>query len=85
MAKIEIYTTMLCPFCFRAKGLLKQKGVEFDEIAVDMDMAKRREMMERANGGHTVPQIFIDDQSIGGFSELSELEMCGELDEMLAD
>ncbi len=84
MANVTIYTTMLCPYCFRAKALLEQKGVAYDEIDVGMDADKRAEMEERANGGYTVPQIFINDQHVGGSDELAALEAAGKLDDLLA-
>ncbi len=84
MANVTIYTTMLCPYCFRAKALLEQKGVAYDEIDVAMDADKRAEMEERANGGYTVPQIFINDQHVGGSDELAALEAAGKLDDLLA-
>ena len=83
MARIEIYTTMLCPYCYRAKKLLAQHGAEFTEIDVMMDGAKRREMIERAGGRRTVPQIFIGGKHIGGSDELYALERAGQLDAML--
>ncbi len=84
MAKVTIYTTMMCPFCSRATSLLKHKGVEFEEIDVTFSGKKRRQMMEMAEGRHTVPQIFIDEVPIGGSDELVDLEMSGELDQLLA-
>ena len=84
MAKVTIYTTMMCPFCSRATSLLKQKGVEFEEIDVTFSSKKRRQMMEMAEGRHSVPQIFIDEVPIGGSDELVYLEMSGELDQLLA-
>lgn len=78
-----MYTTAFCPFCTRAKNLLKQKSVEFTEISVDGDPALRQQMMERSGGGRTVPQIFIDGKSIGGSDELVALEISGELDRLL--
>lgn len=84
MAKVTIYTTMMCPFCSRATSLLKRKGVEFGEIDVTFSGKKRRQMMEMAEGRHTVPQIFIDEVPIGGSDELVDLEMSGELDQLLA-
>ncbi len=84
MAKVEIYTTTFCPYCSRAKELLDRKGVAYDEIDVMMDSAKRREMMERAEGRHTVPQIFINGAGIGGCDELHGLERAGKLDLLLA-
>ena len=83
MATVEIYTTLFCPFCVRAKSLLKKKGVAFEEIEVDGDPARRQEMMARSGGRYTVPQIFIDDKSIGGSDELAALERSGELDTLL--
>ena len=84
MAHVTIYTTMLCPFCYRAKALLSDKGVAFDEIDVGMDPDKRQEMQSRAHGRHTVPQIFIDDTHVGGCDDLYALERAGKLDAMLA-
>jgi glutaredoxin 3 len=83
MARVEIYSTMFCPFCYRAKHLLEAKGAEFDEIDVSMSPGRRREMMERADGHYTVPQIFIDNVHIGGCDELHALEASGELDRLL--
>lgn len=82
MANIEIYTTAYCPYCIRAKMLLGQKNVTFTEIKVDQDQQRRREMMVRSRR-HTVPQIFIDDQHIGGCDELYALDRQGELDPLL--
>ena len=84
MAKVEIYTTPICGFCVAAKRLLESKDVEFDEFNVMMKPALRAEMMQRANGGRTVPQIFIDDEPIGGCDDLFALEQAGKLDAMLA-
>jgi len=83
MAKVEIYTGMFCGYCERAKRLLKQKGVDYVEIPVDMDPDARRAMMERAHGRHTVPQIFIDGAHVGGSDELHALDRAGKLDPML--
>ena len=83
MAKVEMYSSMFCPFCARAKHLLGQKGVEFDEIDVDTSPGRRNEMLQRANGRHTVPQIFIDDHHVGGSDDLAALERDGKLDGML--
>ncbi|WP_420403418.1 glutaredoxin 3 [Nisaea sp.] len=84
MAEVEIYTTMFCPFCVRAKKLLESKGVTYTEIDVTMSSSKRAAMQERADGRHTVPQIFIGDVGIGGSDELAALEASGKLDGMLA-
>jgi glutaredoxin 3 len=84
MAKVEIYTTPFCGFCLRAKQYLKKQGIEFTEFDVSANPEMRREMTERSGGGQTVPQIFINDQSIGGCDDLFELAMDGELDDLLA-
>ena len=84
MATVEIYTSLFCPFCIRAKRLLKARDVAFSEIGVDMHPARRAEMRERADGRHTVPQIFINGVGIGGSDELHALDASGRLDEMLA-
>ncbi|MBT3551597.1 MAG: glutaredoxin 3 [Rhodospirillaceae bacterium] len=83
MAKIEIYTSPFCGFCWRAKSLLSDKGVEFSEIDITFHPGRRPEMMERSNGSHTVPQIFIDDAHIGGCDELLALDHKGGLDPLL--
>ena len=83
MTKIEIYTTTHCPYCMRAKALLDRRGFCYTEICVDQDSKKRNEMLERSDGKRTVPQIFINGQRIGGFSELWKLEQNKKLDELL--
>jgi glutaredoxin 3 len=83
MAKIEIYTGMMCGYCSAAIRLLKKKGVAFDETDVSFSSGKRNEMMARANGRHSVPQIFIDDEHIGGCDDLFALESAGKLDAMI--
>ncbi|NNC71612.1 MAG: glutaredoxin 3 [Sphingomonadaceae bacterium] len=85
MAKVEIYTKFLCGFCARAKNLLESKGVSFEEFDITMDAEKRAEMIERADGGYTVPQIFIDGAHIGGSDDLAALDTSGELDPLLAN
>ena len=84
MPKVEIYTKMTCGFCFRAKKLLEMKQVPYEEYSVDFGGAKRAEMLERAGGRMTVPQIFINGRHVGGCDELMELEYQGKLDELLA-
>ncbi|WP_297769312.1 glutaredoxin 3 [uncultured Roseovarius sp.] len=84
MKTVEIYTSPLCGFCHAAKRLLKQKGVNFSEINVMAQPKRKSEMMNRANGRHTVPQIFVGDTHVGGCDELYELERAGKLDTMLA-
>ncbi len=83
MSEITIYTTMMCPYCYRAKKLLTDKGAAFNEIDVGMDPDLRAEMMQRAGGRHTVPQIFIGGTHVGGCDELYALESAGKLDPML--
>ncbi len=83
MPKVEIYTWSYCPFCIRAKGLLTEKGVKFTEYCIDGDNEARAIMTQRANGSRTLPQIFINDQHIGGCSELYDLEASSELDPLL--
>lgn len=82
MPKIVMYTTAICPYCVRAKFLLEHKGVNFDEIRIDMDHAIMQEMMERSRR-NTVPQIFIDDFHVGGYDDLAALEMAGRLNPLL--
>lgn len=84
MKPIEIYSSPLCGFCHAAKRLLNQKGVSFSEIDVFTDPSRKAEMMKRANGGRTVPQIFIDGAHIGGYDDLYALERAGRLDALLA-
>lgn len=83
MAKVEVYTTERCPWCVRAKMLLQSKQVDFEEIRVDLDPAKKEEMLKRTDGRKTVPEIFINDKLIGGFDELWELEQNNQLDDLL--
>jgi glutaredoxin 3 len=82
MVDVTIYTTIVCPYCVQAKRLLTHKGIPYREIDVTTNSALRLEMIQ-ASGRRTVPQIFIGDQSIGGFDELYELEQSGELDHLL--
>ena len=84
MAKVEIYTSPFCGYCHRAKQLLRQKGVDFAEIDVMTDGNKKQEMIARAKGGYTVPQIFIDQRHIGGCDDLYALDQQGGLDPLLA-
>jgi len=81
--EITIYTTVACPYCVQAKRLLDHKGVPYNEIDVTAN-AELRQAMIQASGRRTVPQIFIGEQSIGGFDELYALELSGELDTLLA-
>lgn len=83
MAKVEIYTKAWCGYCARAKALLEQKGVAFEEYDITMGGPRREEMLGRANGGSTVPQIFIDGAHVGGSDALAALNRDGKLDAML--
>ena len=82
MAKIEIYSSISCPFCVMAKQLLDRKGVAYTEIRVDLDPTKRQEMMKKSRQ-RTVPQIFINDESIGGYTDLVALNNSKRLDSLL--
>ncbi|EXJ16777.1 glutaredoxin 3 [Imhoffiella purpurea] len=82
MPKVTIYTTQVCPYCLRARNLLKRKGIAFEEIPVDHDPAQMAAMVERSNR-HTVPQIFVGDHHVGGYDDMALLDSCGELDELL--
>ena len=82
MARVIIYTTNYCPYCFAAKVFLRSKEVEFEEIDVTDDRPRRAEM-ERLSGRRTVPQIFIDGQSFGGYDDIRRLDAAGELDGVL--
>jgi glutaredoxin 3 len=84
MARIEVYTKFLCPFCTRAKKLLDSKGVSFEEIDISTGGPRRAEMLERSGGRQTVPQIFIDGEHVGGCDDLVTLDRAGRLDPMLA-
>jgi glutaredoxin 3 len=82
--KVEIYTWSRCPFCIRAKALLDRKGVDYTEYCIDGDEAARSEMSQRANGRRSLPQVFINDQHVGGCDDLHDLEYQGRLDTLLA-
>lgn len=84
MTRILLYTTQFCGYCRAAKQLLRDKALDFEEIDVAFDAEKRAEMIERANGLRTVPQIFIHGRHVGGYEELAELEREGRLDALLA-
>lgn len=84
MSDVTLYTTQLCPYCHMAKALLKRKKVNFNEIDVDSTPGGRKEMSARANGGYTVPQIFIGDRHVGGCDDLHALDADGTLDKLLA-
>ncbi|NOY65871.1 MAG: glutaredoxin 3 [Gammaproteobacteria bacterium] len=80
MAKVLMYSTAVCPYCIRAEQLLAKKGVEdIEKIRIDIDQDRFAEMMQRTNGRRTVPQIFIGDTHVGGYDDMVELDMDGEL------
>lgn len=85
MAKVEVYTTSYCPYCVRAKSLLKRKGVAFEEIDVSHDSVLREKMIEMSGGRRTVPEVFINGKIIGGYDELHALESEGKLDSLLSE
>ncbi|MGB3512569.1 MAG: glutaredoxin 3 [Microcoleaceae cyanobacterium] len=82
-AKVEIYSWSSCPFCIRAKALLQKKGVDYTDYSIDGDEEARDQMAQRANGSRSLPQIFINDQHIGGCDDLYEFEGQGKLDPLL--
>jgi glutaredoxin 3 len=84
MAKVQIYTKAFCPYCSRAMRLLADKGADVEEFDITMGGPKRKEMLDRAGGRSTVPQIFIDDRHVGGSDDLAALEREGALDALLA-
>ncbi len=84
MPEVVMYCTEVCPFCQRAEKLLKSKGVKIKKIRVDQERSKLKEMIKRT-GRNTVPQIYIGNKHVGGFDELSELDIMDELDELLAN
>ena len=85
MVNVTLYSKKICPFCIRAKGLLKSKGANINEISIETDMEQREEMLKKSNGAMTVPQIFIGDYHVGGCDELFALDAKGELDKLLAN
>jgi len=85
MRPVTIYTTPICPYCDRAKDLLKKKGADFEEVDVFMDRDKRHEMEQRAGGRRTVPQIFVGETHVGGSDDLAALERAGRLDPLLKE
>ncbi len=84
MPRIEIYTKAFCPYCSRAEALLRSKGAQFVETDITMGGAQRQEMIQRAGGRTTVPQIFIGDRHVGGSDDLAVLDRSGVLDKLLA-
>lgn len=85
MSRVTVYSTAVCPICVRAKAMLDKWQIAYDEIMIDKDQGAMREFAEVTNHARTVPQIVIDGKCIGGFSELTELHMDGELDDLMQD
>lgn len=84
MNKVEIYTTAICPYCVAAKQFLRQHGLPYEEVRVDMAPARREEMLARSAGRRTVPQIFVNGEHVGGFEDLVAAERSGRLRELTA-
>lgn len=83
MPKIEVFSSAICPYCVAAKSLLKAKGLEWTEVRIDLDRAQREVMLARSGGRRTVPQIFINDQHVGGFDDLVAADRSGRLKQLL--
>jgi len=83
MSKIEVYSTAVCPYCVSAKNLLKAKGLEWTEVRIDTDPVQRDAMLTRSGGRRTVPQIFVNDQHVGGFDDLVAADRSGKLTQLL--
>ena len=83
MPKIEVYSTAVCPYCVSAKNLLKAKGLEWTEVRIDTDPAQRDAMLTRSGGRRSVPQIFVNDQHVGGFDDLLAADRSGKLTQLL--
>ena len=83
MARITIYTTGICPICDKTKTLLGKWGIDYDEVRLDVDRSRHKEFMQVTDGARTVPQLTLDGKWIGGFSELTEMHMDGELDDLI--
>lgn len=83
MARIEMYTTAICPYCVAAKNILKSKGLEYSEVRIDTDAARREEMLVRSGGRRSVPQIFINGEHVGGHDDLVAADRSGRLAQLL--
>lgn len=84
MTRLKVFSTGICPICEKTKHLLEKWNIPYENVRIDTDMAGRREFTEKTNGARTVPQITIDGEWIGGFTELTELHMDSKLDELMA-
>ncbi len=85
MKPVLVYSTRICPYCMMAKRLLSNKGVQYEEVLVDLDGNRRSEMLQRSGGRRTVPQIFVGERHVGGYDDLAALERAGQLDPLLRD
>ena len=85
MKPVLVYSTRICPYCMLAKRLLSNKGVKYEEVLVDIDCSRRSEMLQRAGGRRTVPQIFVGDRHVGGYDDLAALDRAGQLDPLLQE
>ena len=83
MSKIEVYSTAVCPYCVAAKNLLKSRGLEWVEVRIDTDAAQRDAMLARSGGRRTVPQIFVNNQHVGGYDDLVAADRSGKLAQLL--
>lgn len=83
MSKIEVYSTAVCPYCVAAKNLLKSRGLEWVELRIDTDAVQRDAMLARSGGRRTVPQIFVNDQHVGGYDDLVAADRSGKLSQLL--
>ncbi len=83
MPKVVMYSTLFCPYCMRAKALLDSKGVDYEERRIEGDQALMQEMIQRAKGRTSVPQIFIDEYHVGGYDDMAALDRAGKLDPLL--
>lgn len=83
MSKIEVYSTAVCPYCVAAKNLLKSRGLEWTEMRIDTDVTAREAMLTRSGGRRSVPQIFVNDQHVGGYDDLLAADRNGKLAELL--
>jgi glutaredoxin 3 len=85
MKPVLVYSSRICPYCVMAKRLLSNKGVQYEEVLVDVDCDRRGEMLQRSNGRRTVPQIFVGDTHVGGYDDLAALDRAGRLDPLLRE
>lgn len=83
MSRVTVYSTAHCAYCSRAKSMLEKWGIDYDEVRIDGNNAAMKQFLEATNGARTVPQIVIDGKPVGGFDELTELHMDGDLDELM--